>query len=749
MKMHGLHDREGAQDVPPGGWCLDTIALSENPQPVDYHQLRPDINWIVRINWGYGSTGTLPSSSQYREYVGRAIDWLRHSKNYYGYICGNEPNHEQERPNGQVIKAKDVAWIFSEVNREVRTFNPSALAITTPIAPYHADPMDWTEYLKEMLHEIDRLNSVEGIGIGVHAYLRSSDPASASSEEKMGAPLEGQYSDFRTYRDALTAVPFRMRNCPAFITEISELLEHGWHDQNTGVVQAVYKELEQWNRDNITRKVLAGILYRWPHYDKWHIEGKTGVIQDFGEASKGNQGTVNYLPGVVAPQPVPVPDENGRDIDPRALARGVQIQPVLTTARKLWKVTKLDWLDEQESQGRHHIYFDTLAEDGARLVGVDIIINWPDGTHTVTSEAKPGEPYSANFPMSPSRNEFSATVLGTFPSETVTGIGMGAMTPSGYNAGVHTSTFIQFQLKPRAVPVAPQPPIDGGTPTPPGVPLLVHPIIDPQFRKVTQVFGINEQNYGHLIVGGVHLKGHNGIDFGTPVGIPIRAVADGVAVEVLNDAEGYGLYIKVVHPWGESLYAHLSKQLIKQGEAVRQGQTIGITGNTGYSTGPHFHFALRVNPYNRSDGFGGYSDPSPYLGEQPKATYPPQVLETLKTAASETGLEWQLLASLAWAESSFRPELEDGLFQIGDMAWNDWADSVSAINKNRPIDNARVGAVYLKWLLAHFEGDFWKALYAWNWGIGNVESGGEPPAITKTFANKVIHGRDLLKAIEG
>lgn len=102
---------------------------------------------------------------------------------------------------------------------------------------------------------------------------------------------------------------------------------------------------------------------------------------------------------------------------------------------------------------------------------------------------------------------------------------------------------------------------------------------------------------------GIH--GHNGVDFGAPRGTPVYASADGV-VKVSNYRSGnpwfggYGNYIMIEHPNGtQTLYAHLSDVDVSVGDEVRQGQTIGKTGNTGRSTGPHLHFEVRgaKNPF--------------------------------------------------------------------------------------------------------------------------------------------------------
>lgn len=128
--------------------------------------------------------------------------------------------------------------------------------------------------------------------------------------------------------------------------------------------------------------------------------------------------------------------------------------------------------------------------------------------------------------------------------------------------------------------------------------------------KVSQGFGGRRQFYQRW-----GLKGHNGIDFALPIGTPVLAVDAGRVVQMAFDEKGYGVYIKLRHEWGESLYAHLHNYRIWLGAPVTRGQEIGSSGSTGISSGPHLHFGLRVAPFNVNDGYRGYCDPAPHLTE--------------------------------------------------------------------------------------------------------------------------------------
>lgn len=88
---------------------------------------------------------------------------------------------------------------------------------------------------------------------------------------------------------------------------------------------------------------------------------------------------------------------------------------------------------------------------------------------------------------------------------------------------------------------------------------------------------------------------HEGIDIGLPIGTPIKA-SDGGKVTFSGYKNGYGLCVIINHGGGYStLYGHNSKNLVKAGQSVFQGQEIAKSGNTGRSTGPHLHFEVQKN----------------------------------------------------------------------------------------------------------------------------------------------------------
>ena len=99
-------------------------------------------------------------------------------------------------------------------------------------------------------------------------------------------------------------------------------------------------------------------------------------------------------------------------------------------------------------------------------------------------------------------------------------------------------------------------------------------------------------------------KMHYGMDFSAKTGTEIYATGDGVISKVKKSKRGYGNYVKINHGFGyETLYAHMSKYIVKRGQKVKRGEVIGYVGNSGISTAPHLHYEVRkdnkkINPMN-------------------------------------------------------------------------------------------------------------------------------------------------------
>ncbi len=133
------------------------------------------------------------------------------------------------------------------------------------------------------------------------------------------------------------------------------------------------------------------------------------------------------------------------------------------------------------------------------------------------------------------------------------------------------------------------------------------------YFPLSQAWGSNPDYYQRFQYNGAKLKGHNGFDFAMPVGTPLLASDAGTVRHVGFNAGGLGKYVLMEHAWGESLYGHMSEIAVTADTILPRGGHLGLSGNTGGSTGPHLHFGIRIIPYRRTDGWGGYCNPAPFM----------------------------------------------------------------------------------------------------------------------------------------
>jgi len=126
----------------------------------------------------------------------------------------------------------------------------------------------------------------------------------------------------------------------------------------------------------------------------------------------------------------------------------------------------------------------------------------------------------------------------------------------------------------------------------------IQPVSNKDLRRIGSYFGYRTDPFYKVT------KMHDGIDFTAPVGTEIYATGNGKIAEIERSRGGYGNCIVIDHGFGyKTLYAHLSKIDVKQGQKVVRGQVIGRVGNTGKSTAPHLHYEVHkgksaIDPIN-------------------------------------------------------------------------------------------------------------------------------------------------------
>ena len=138
-------------------------------------------------------------------------------------------------------------------------------------------------------------------------------------------------------------------------------------------------------------------------------------------------------------------------------------------------------------------------------------------------------------------------------------------------------------------------------------------------------------------------RAHLGVDYGAPTGTPVRNVGDGV-VDFAGWQNGYGNVVQIKHANDRTtLYGHLSRIDVRVGQRVDQGSVIGAVGATGWATGPHLHFELKVK--------GEHQDPLLIAKTSEAVTLSPAAQSQFAAVAKD--LRQQLTAAPTFANASY------------------------------------------------------------------------------------------------
>lgn len=755
------------------GWIVHAVSVLETPF-FDYSSYASQgFGIICRLDWAWAPNGTIPVPEKYGEFAARCGEYVAKSPGCSTWVIGNEFNLADNRPNGREIKPWEAASCHGLCYDVIKKIHPGDRVLVGALAPWNNQSGDWLWYLKMLVSSVGKKCD----GYALHAYTHGPDPNLIYDD----TITNGWYWNFHTYMQQIDEILEEDPSAVHLDFHITEADQNDpWADVNSGWIRNALGDVDYYNHNNLPQ-IRSCSFYRLRNYDKWVMETKPGVMRDFMSAANmglmsgkdtvasDDQHEIRFPSVSTGGQGSQVPPAPDREWDPRLTDRGVSIiTPSLKDGEQYWFINKAYWLDESQAGGRHHIYVTTRDEKGNIVPDINFRTVWPriqnpEGFTDYKTKAQDGI-NGGNFPMNGSLNDYHTWIADGKPSEILSGVGMGA----DGNKNIHTSTVSEWTLKTYHATSN----TEGNEPSDQTVPprsTSTNPTVTspvPSGSPISQRFGERPEVYSKYKIDGVPLKGHEGLDFAVPVGTDIYAIDDGVVVEAADQGNvGYGKYIKLRHTWGESVYAHLSSILVAVGVAVTQGQHIAESGNTGNSTGPHLHLGIRVNPYNRQDGWGGYIDPEGFLKASQDSPQVPSVdmggkrdpvamqdlIRLIKKAADEFNIDWRLLYSLIHGESSMNPLAENkntgamGLGQITPLTWGDVEKALGDLDPWDPEDNIRATAWYLAKCLQWREGNIRKAIWSYNWGPEAVRTNPNGvPQETIDFASKVIHAVEIL-----
>lgn len=134
----------------------------------------------------------------------------------------------------------------------------------------------------------------------------------------------------------------------------------------------------------------------------------------------------------------------------------------------------------------------------------------------------------------------------------------------------------------------------------------IQPVKNNELKRIASGYGRRIDPYYKK------LKFHYGVDFSAPKGTPIYATGDGVVAKTKRSKRGFGNHVVIDHGYGyESLYAHMTKYTVRNGQKVRRGDIIGYVGSSGKSTAPHLHYEVHKDGKKINPAYYFHNDLSP------------------------------------------------------------------------------------------------------------------------------------------
>lgn len=312
--IFGCHDTGGYTRIESAGkrgWLVVTVGIGASPTDHSGSDFRTYSNSghgvIVRLNYGYGSDGTLPPSSQYSNFATRCGNYVAATQGADVFIIGNETNLPREWPGndngdpttGEPITVSRYVTCYNLCYTAIKNARSTAQVVPAPAGtwapPYSAQGIEgFVDYWLGILNGIGA-SKIDALAL--HAYTHGCDPGLVTDTAKMGSPYQNIYYNFRVYQNYMAAIPTSMRTKPVYITECDENIEcadggsaprHTWLNSNNGWVKATYHEINDWNQVSGNQKIRCVALFRWddvPEGDwSFGFSNRSGVLQDWSEA---------------------------------------------------------------------------------------------------------------------------------------------------------------------------------------------------------------------------------------------------------------------------------------------------------------------------------------------------------------------------------------------------------------------------------------------------------------------------------
>lgn len=288
--LYGIHDAgpwtKLIQVANLAAWCVHTVAVGCDPNDHSGGDFAiPGTTAIVRLNNGYGKgTGTIPRPERYADFAKRCANFVAASRGIEYVVIGNEIALAWEWPTDAPIRLADYLTQYTLCYAAIKAVAPHVKIAPQAVAPWNdstPDATDWVNQLATMLQLLSDRAQGASDWICLHAYTRGYGLDAFNTGARMAPPYAHRYSGWETLYEFMAAIPASLRHLPAIITECNG--NRPWPAHDCGWVQAMYAEIDRWNRTPGNQQIVGACLFRWePNDQQWRLT--PGALNDLGKA---------------------------------------------------------------------------------------------------------------------------------------------------------------------------------------------------------------------------------------------------------------------------------------------------------------------------------------------------------------------------------------------------------------------------------------------------------------------------------
>jgi len=348
--LYGIHDHdtnigEYLDHLSAGGvtgWVTATVAIGSDPGNTggDDYRWISDLGHtvIVRLNNGYCGSGTIPTPDKYDAFAQRAANYAAATQGANLFIIGNETNlaGEWAPVNGHAayVSPQDYANLFRKTYDAIKEVRPDAKIISQALAPFagpypagstcgfshDANPLNWVQYLNQMLTAIKSSGGIDGIAL--HINSRGYTYGDIHSTQKINAGGQDLFFSFYVYKDWIDhGIPPDLYDLPLYATEANGIYYwSGGHPERpdshyeAGWMQEIYAEIDRYNQQAAAtgKPVFRAInIYRWCAWcDGWNIDGSPYKGQILTDLDQAVAAKYRWPDGGSTPPPTTPPGDN-------------------------------------------------------------------------------------------------------------------------------------------------------------------------------------------------------------------------------------------------------------------------------------------------------------------------------------------------------------------------------------------------------------------------------------------------------